>query len=181
MCAHRRGSRFPRSFGGSRSRQTDWFVGAGGTTPLALSASVAAIVGSGVAVAGDSVTMVRLRGALDLNLLTSSAGGAGFQGAFGLGMVTTPAFVAGIVSMPTPLTDVEWDGWFYHTFLGVHGNAGTAVDSPAASLHMEVDSKAMRKWDGDGEVTIFAALEVIEIGTATADFFFDSRLLVKLH
>ena len=42
----------------------------------------------------------------------------------------------------------------------------------------EVDSKAMRKFPS--EFSLYAAIEVVEIGVAELDVFFDSRVLVFL-
>ena len=42
---------------------------------------------------------------------------------------------------------------------------------------IEVDSKAMRKFNADE--SIYGAIEVIEVGTATMQFAFCSRMLVK--
>ncbi len=51
-------------------------------------------------------------------------------------------------------------------------------DSQAGSATVVVDTKAMRKFPA--EMSIYAALEVVEIGTATLNVFFDSRALGKL-
>ena len=122
-------------------------------------------------------TLVRTRGIFEAVLKTATSAGDGYFGAIGIGRVSTPAFVAGIVSMPTPLTDLAWDGWLYHSFFSLH--AGVAGDSAASSTQrIEIDSKAMRKLGTDE--TFYAAMEVIEVGTATMSLFLNTRMLSKL-
>ncbi len=70
----------------------------------------------------------------------------------------------------------------YHTFFDVHAVTATIADGVNAVgviFNKEIDSKAMRKWQDDG-TTLFAKLEVIEIGAANIEVFFDSRVLIKL-
>ena len=57
---------------------------------------------------------------------------------------------------------------------------GAAQDGPdiASSLRLEVDSKAMRKFPV--EMALYAVVEIVEVGTATINFHFDSRVLFKL-
>ena len=173
-----RRSNFQRSSGGSRARRpTDWTFGPGGTAKTSLSASSSVILGAGISPDADAFTVVRLRGRLELTMLTSSAPGAGFHGAFGIGVVAAPAFIAGITALPTPITELDWDGWMYHQVIGVTGQAAASPFGETSAISMEVDSKAMRKMDI--QMIIFAAIEVVEIGAATADVFFNSRMLVK--
>ena len=174
--ARRRG--FSQAVGTRTRRATNWGIGPGGTGITSISASSSVILGSGVAlVTTDPVTIVRTRGQFDAFLTSASTPGDGYQGAIGIGIVSSPAFAIGITAMPTPLTEVEWDGWLYHRFFGAHN---PKVDvSDAAGVSIEVDSKAMRKW-GDA-VTLFAAIEVVEIGTAVLNVFFDSRVLIKIN
>ena len=157
-------------------RKKGWDSGPGGTAALALSSSSSAILGSGLQVLVDGQTLIRTRGLFSLVGLTAAAVGDGFQGAFGIGIVSENAFGVGITAVPTPITDVGWDGWLFHHFVSAHAaqNAG----SDAANQHFMVDSKAMRKIKATD--VIVAVLEVIEIGTASASVFFDSRVLQAL-
>jgi len=52
------------------------------------------------------------------------------------------------------------------------------VNSVSGYYREEVDSKAMRKIAPNE--TIFGSLQVVEVGTAVMEAFFDSRMLVKL-
>ena len=88
--------------------------------------------------------------------------------------------------MPTPLDQEAWDGWLYHWYFalltGGKMDGSVSVDrnntnATAAALRVEVDSKAMRKLTVDD--VIFAAIQVIETGTATMQWMFNSRQLLK--
>jgi len=119
----------------------------------------------------------------------TTAGGAsdGFACMFGIAQTTAAAFTAGVASVPTPFTEIGWDGWLFHQIFFLR--AGNIIDGSAAADHdivssrtaafnIDVDSKAMRKEDTDK--VIYAAIEVTEIGVSAMVAHFDSRLLVKL-
>ena len=174
-----------------RRRKTSWEIGsqsgADGAS-ISLSSSTALLGTGGVTTLLDGQTLVRTRGDLNLSLSLADIAGSGFTGAFGVGVVNENAFVAGIGSVLTPLTDEDWDGWLYHRYFSLVAGgplaAATAaaqadfVNPTAAALHIEVDSKAMRRMIE--QQTIYCALEVVETGTATMEWAFNSRMLFKL-
>ena len=167
-------SRSRRSSGVSR----DWGEGPGGTGITNITASGAAILGDGVVTVQNELTILRTRGLLDVVLLgAATANGDGYVGAVGIGVFTDPAFTAGIVSMPTPITNVTWNGWLWHQFISVHDNDISGESSADKQRQYEVDSKAMRKFDS--EMVIAAVIEVVEIGGAALTVFFDSRMLFQ--
>ena len=148
---------------------------------MTLSASQTFFIGSVAALTTDGNTLLRLRGRLSAFITAATAIGDGFQGAFGIGIATDAAIAVGSSAVNTPLTEQNWDGWLYWTPLSIHALSvtGAANDfGAAAALDVEVDSKAMRKLDA--EDAIYAMIEVVEEGTATADVFFDSRVLLAL-
>jgi len=168
-------------------RKTSWTLGpATGTNGSALN-----ITGTGKTVGGvgveslaDGLTLVRHRGSLLLYLTSTAAQNNGFFGAFGIGVVTAQAFAAGAASMPGPLADVDWDGWFYHQFIFLRGtmltpsqNLDRLAQGPEA-LRVDVDSKSMRKIPEN--MVVFIILEATESGTATMQWSYNSRELVKL-
>jgi len=154
---------------------TNWGLGPGGTGATALSATGVSLLGGGVLPA-EKLTLVRTRGVLDLFLNTAASANDGFFGAMGIGIASDAAFDAGIVSLPTPLSESIWDGWLYHTFFSVHASINSG--GTASHQRVEVDSKAMRITSEEN--VIYAAIEVVEIGVATMDVFFESRMLFKL-
>ena len=126
----------------SQRRRTSWDEGPGSQAAVSITSSSSVILGSGAESTEDGLTIVRIRGLLSL---TQSVGGAlqGFSGAFGIGIVTTDAFTVGITAMPTPLDDMDWDGWMFHQFVDVR-TTGT-FDKLMSTLNKDypVDSKAM--------------------------------------
>ena len=165
---------------GSPRRRSDWNPGVGGTGVDAVTGSGSIFLGSLVQAVLPGVTAARIRGSFQAFLITAATIGDGYQGAFGIGRTTTSAVLAGIASVPTPITDADWDGWMYHKFFSVHAQGVALGDFDAASsVNIDVDVKAMRKLDDD-EAALFAVLEVTEIGAASMNVFFDSRILVLL-
>ena len=159
-------------------RQTGWEEGPGGTPVQTINASVKRILNSGAQALVDGLTLIRTRGYFSSIQVIGSAIGDGFSGAFGIGVVTNDAFAIGVTAMPGPLSNIDWDGWLYHRFISQHVAAANAFGTEDSVLTFEVDSKAMRKITVND--TVFAMLEVTEIGTAEIDVFFDSRMLLKL-
>ena len=164
----------------SQRRKTGWGLGPGSTDATPISASGSSLVGLGAGSLQDGNTLVRLRGELLITIITATTALDGLRGAFGIGIVSQPAFVAGIGSVPTPITEEADENWIYHTYFTVltiaggeqWGNAGSTV------FRQTVDSKAMRKFDADK--ILYAAVEVVETGAIVADVSFNSRVLVKL-
>ena len=188
--ALRRGFSSLRTSG--QRRKTSWSLGpqsGADGAPQSLVVSSSVLMTGGAAVVEDEVTLVRIRGDLNLLCRLSNAGAEGFTGAFGIGLANTAAFVAGVASLPTPIDEESWDGWIYHRYFSLISGgplaAATAatqenqVNSRSAAMHIEVDSKAMRKASGDQ--TFFAVLQGIEIGSAAQmTVAFNSRMLFKL-
>jgi len=171
--ARRRGS-----FRTVQRKSRDWGIGPGSTAVTTITSSSSAVLGGGVTPFGtQELTLARTRGLLRLFLTSASSVGDGYQGAFGIGKVALPAFTAGIASLPTPITEMDWDGWLFHSIIGAH-RSDTGGTSQVGQLDVEVDSKAMRKFGG--QEVLFAAIEVVEIGVAQLNVFFDSRMLFLL-
>ena len=180
-------SRFPRS---SQAHRPFWSGGPstpGDGQPTPITGSVSVIGGTAIGPTVDSLTLIRTRGSFSCHLESATTQGDGFHGAIGIGKATLAAFTAGVASVPTPITEEAWDGWLYHRYFTINAGgpiaAATAADQQnqvnnvTAALRDEVDSKAMRKIDVDS--VFYFAIEVIEFGTATMDFSFNSRMLFK--
>jgi len=164
-----------RPGGSGFRRQTAWSDGVGGTGLTSLSVSGSQIVGSSVQASVEGVTIVRQRGLLNLVLLSATSAGDGFQGAVGIGLATLAALAIGITAVPTPITEQDAESWLWWHSVSLH--QGQANGTPAIQ-EIVVDSKAMRKFPT--EMGLYAAIEIVEIGAATASVFLDSRVLVKL-
>ena len=173
----------PRGFsrqghGRSPRRRTGWEQGPGSNTATSISADGVSFVGGGSVISTDGFTLVRLRGSVQAFILTATSAGDGFHCALGIGIVNSDAFSVGVTTVLDPLADMDWDGWLYHRIFDVHAQTTSPGGQDGEQISFEVDSKAMRKLT-DGDV-IFAALEVVEQGTATMNMFFDTRMLLKL-
>ena len=162
----------------SPRRSVQWAFGPNATN-VALTATGPVTWTNGV-VTSLETTIVRIRGMILVTLTSATAAGDGFSGAMGIGIAGTPAFVAGSASLPTPVTESEWDGWMWHTFFQVQAVTATISDGAnavGASLRIPVDTKAMRKFS-DAQ-TLFGMIEVTELGTAVAEVQADTRMLAK--
>jgi len=161
-----------------RRRRTEWFGGVGGTALSTVSVSGSILLGSGIITDQGEETLVRVRGLLDMFLSSSTSPGDGFFGAVGIGLVSTAAFVGGITTVPTPITEENWDGWLWHNYYSCHESSADEAGSGSSHYRVQIDSKAMRKVEG--AMTLYAAIESVEIGTAVMDVFLDTRFLSKL-
>ena len=161
----------------SQRRRRSWEIGPGSTSPTSFTTSAVAIIGNVAQATADGITLARIRGQLNYFLHSGTALGDGFQGAFGICIVPENAFGVGVTAVPTPIADVNWDGWMYHHFISSHIGVTNNADG-SAQAQVEVDTKAMRKLKNtDG---VIAVVELIESGSADLRLFFDSRMLALL-
>jgi len=165
----------------SKRRQVAWGVGPNAQGQIS-SVTNSVVWTNGVVLLLDvESTIVRIRGDMLLRITAAAAAGDGFSGAVGMGIVNSQAFAAGIVSMPTPVTEADWPGWMYHRFFNIKAPTGTLADGANADAivqRLEIDSKAMRKI-GTEEV-FFGAIQFVEVGTSTIVWDADTRILLKL-
>ncbi len=161
-------------------RTTDWGVGPQARN-VAISADTPALWTTGVTISTGKQTIIRIRGGVSLWMLSATSAGDGFIGALGICLVPTTAFIAGVASVPTPLTEPEWDGWMWYQVFDLRAVTSTFADGVNAAVvaqHYEIDSKAMRKWDQ--QMTLCGVVETVESGTASMEFNAETRVLVKL-
>ena len=170
-------------------RKTSWEEGIGGiAAQTAVNGSGVKLAASAVALLVDGVTLVRTRGRLQIYLSSATAAFDGFAGAVGIGVATTAAVTAGAASVPSPITEQDWDGWLWWRAYQVFASGPIvaaaaalqtdAVNQQVAVVNIDIDSKAMRKVGI--EDTIYFALESSLTGTAVAQWRVDSRMLFKL-
>ena len=176
---HSRGLRHQRGNGSRRAMA--WDAGPE-QVPVSLSAAGATLWATGAQALSDDLTIVRTRGQLTLNLTSIATIGDGYA-KVGLGICIVPenAFNAGVGSVPTPLTDIGWDGWMWHMLLGqFRGFSTTELGTgPMEAVRVDIDSKAMRKTHASDFV--MGAVELgTETGTAVLGFVATTRMLFKL-
>ena len=178
--AFRRSIRSPRTSGVSR-RQTSWAIGPRGAQgAVAVNSSVVFPTGSQATESG--LTIVRIRGSAFFHLASVDAVDGGFaRVGFGICIVSENASAVGITAIPTPLTDVGWDGWMYHRlFALIAGIPITDLGGMVGpNFRFDIDGKAMRK-EKETDVVVGVVEYQQEQGTADARGYLDTRLLVKL-
>ena len=157
------------------SRSTSWSLGPNGVIQRTATGSV--IFAVGAQALSDGNTVIRTRGELLIGLSAATSAVDGYSGAVGICIVTENAFNAGIASIPTPITDIVWDGWLaYQSFASKL--YGPDLGRTATVARYQLDSKAMRKI----KVTdvMVAVLEATEVGSSTLNMSLETRVLVKL-
>ena len=160
-----------RDFGPrQRKRRTHWTGSTGAATVTATGSNILA----SRAGPHDGSTIVRVRGFANAVLESASAINNGYSGAFGIGIVSTAAATAGVASIPTPFTEIGWEGWLWHSFFSVFRMIDPGANGNAYQ-RLEIDSKAMRKWNED-ETLVFVS-EVVETGTSSIDVGIFARVL----
>ncbi len=163
-------------------RRTGWEAGTGGTTVTEFSTLTPAFIGNAVVALLDGLTLLRTRGFLKIVQIAGATANDGMVGAFGIGIATTAAITAGIGSVPTPITEQEWEGWLYWQGFSVStitATEGDGVNAVARVQEFIIDSKAMRKIDENE--SLYAAFEVgTEVGAVTIAVTHDCRMLFAL-
>ena len=162
-------------------RTTLWNVGPSSAAIQSQSATGTQLVDTGQQSLGG-VTIVRMRGELAIWLSVVTTLGDGFTDlTAGIGIVTNDAFAVGASAMPTPKGDSDWGGWLWHASLAtlIGFETTEVLRGPMSAVRVPIDSKAMRKITGNE--TIFGAVQFgTEVGTATAQFQMNTRMLFKL-
>ena len=180
-----RRSRFQRTSG--VRRKTSWTAGPKGTAGT-ITSNTQVIFPTGLQALLGGLTIVRLRGELLARIITSSAANDGFlEVALGIGVVSENAFAVGVTAVPHPVTDIDWDGWLYHRMFSLSSSAAVSAAgastngmfSLAEAVRIEIDSKAMRKFN-DQNVLVGVLETAAEAGTTTMTAELNTRTLVKL-
>ena len=112
----------------SQRRRSSWEEGTGGTSVNSFTASQSAFLGSALAISQDGLTLARTRGYVRAILTTSTGANDGFSGAIGIGIATTAAVTAGAASVPTPITEQDWEGWIWWNPFSVQSATSTLAD-----------------------------------------------------
>ncbi len=174
-----RGRRTRPSYPVSQRRRTDWSAFfdedfALGTTAVQLgSTSFTTVLGT--------ETLARVHGIMRVGLSSATSVGDGFRGAIGFGKVQDEAFQAGVGSVPSPLTEVAWDGWFYHQFFDVRAQSAIEAEILSSNFAFEehvIDVKSMRKVDD--QENFIVVIEATETGAAVGQLVVRTRALSLL-
>ena len=179
MAPRGRSFRSPRT-GNSARRRVSWSIGPSGS--INITASVAALFPVAAQALLDDLTLVRTRAELLVFLtLAGGASGEGFRWAFGMANVSENAAGIGATAVPSPITDIAWDGWFVHQqgqIVQVAAEGAAQFEGPH-NQRVSIDSKAMRKTHATD--VIVGAFETTELGAgAEMTAMLETRLLDKL-
>ncbi len=98
-------------------------------------------------------TVVRSRGFISTRT-DQNAASEDQIGAFGIGFVNSVAGTLGITALPGPVTEALWDGWFVHQFFADRFTRGDTTGFTSRTQTLEIDSKAMRKFDQDQNMVL---------------------------
>ena len=163
------------SHGSTRQRKFEWSASAVQTSYQALAASssaLAQIFTPGV----PQQTIVRIRGLFSWKSDQESADEEQL-GAVGIAMVQEPASSAGVGSVPIPGTDAAFDAWMWHSWFASSFRFASGVGFDPNEAHsMVIDSKAMRKVDGNERIVL-----VIQNQSGVGmEFFWQIRILSQL-
>ena len=174
--ALRHRSRFPRT--GSGRRQTSWSIG-GFESGITVTVAGSRLISTNTQAIVDGLTLVRTHGEILAKLDTCQNAGDGFpRNAYGLCVVSENAAGVGVTAVPSPLTDIDWDGWIAHRMFSLRstaasGAAASALDGYgglATAIRMEIDSKAMRKYKlSDVLVSVFEFGSEVGVAQMTID------------
>ncbi len=153
-------------------RETEWISGSGIITTMGSAQAVLVTSLSAAALALRPFTIVRTRGQISVRS-DQQASIENFQCGFGIAVVSDQAVAIGVTAVPTPTTDDGSDLWLYIDRI----MSTNVVDAGASVLRLIVDSKAMRKVNGDQDI-----VDVVENPVATGVVVSTyTRTLVKLH
>ena len=180
MAQSRGRSSFPRTRASGR-RLTEWAQGPAELTAASVTSNTTAVWTTATE-ALEQLTIVRLRGELTVFIEVATSVGDGFLNfSVGIGVASIDAISAGAGSLPTPDGDDDWGGWIWHSKHGALVSLETTevARGPMGAIRETIDSKAMRKMSRNEG--LFGSIQFAgEVGTATARFNADTRMLIKL-
>ena len=146
--------------------QTSTHTGSGGTILGSLNAAALAL---------RPFTVVRTY--LSYQITSDQAAAAELQaGAIGMCVVSDQAAAIGATAVPTPVVDLGSDLWFLHQ--AFFGDAIRLTDITTPGSRYEINSKAMRKVQGDQDVVIVVGLSGIGSGFV---MLLAGRMLIKVN
>jgi len=171
-----RGRHVVRQFSSGPRRMTQWAGSVDSTTAQVLAAATAVLDQSlSQATLGQLVpaTIVRTRGNLWVASDQASVSEELF-GALGMVVVTEQARVAGVGSIPTPISEEANEQWFLWESFQAYFATGQGVTWQRYAF----DSKAQRKLqEGDGIVVVLENAHA----TSGLEYIIKFRMLIKLH
>ena len=119
----------------------------------------------GLSLTEAAATLVRTRGHLVVEMLTSGGVTNQVTGAVGMIVASQDAFSVGVTALPGPLSDIENDWFVYEPFALATESANPPVDSRVSHVMRQFDSRGMRKLK-NGE-TLVMVIEGVQSDATT--------------
>ena len=144
-------------------RLTEWlFITPFTTTQTAEGGNLNAALNA-AALAKRPFTIVRTY--LEVMIVSDQQAASEIQfGAIGAAVVSSQVRAAGTASVPTPITDLGSDLFFVHQILIASLVIGDVTGMTDEGNHYSIDSKAMRKVDGDQDMVIVTEMSSVGSG-----------------
>ena len=130
-----------------------------------------------------ALTLVRTRGIFSAVVTVAGASTAIIQGAMGIIVASGESFAAGLVSLSTPMDDIEraWVVWQPFSVYADVGGAITEAAGTAAFSREAVDSRGMRKMKvNDVLSVVFEATQLVGTTGTVVKFSYNLRQQFKL-
>jgi len=159
--------------GRSTGRRTD-YTWVGTFADLGSLAGTALV--SPIAIINQAATVMRVRGRLALNLITSTTVGV-LRMAAGIIIADDDAVAAGTSSIPNPVTDLDAE-WLWNGALYISTMSTTLSENAGANVidRIEVDTKSMRRVKQNEQVVL--AIQPTQLtGTVVGEGFSNLRVL----
>jgi len=159
-------------------RQSDWFSVAWQAATLTVAGGSLTSSLNAAALALRPFTIVRTRLLVTIRSDQEIATEDQFA-AIGAAVVSDQASAIGVTAVPTPITDLDSDLFFVHQMIANSWQFTTGVGSGQRFASYDVDSKAMRKVNGDQDVVF--TMEVDTNAGSGCLVALGGRMLIKTH
>jgi len=124
----------------------------------------------------NETDLTLLRTFLSIGFVGEAANDGQYMINIGMGVVSEQAAVAGVGSIPNPMSNSDWDGWVLHKSLSLQGG----TPESRADTQIWVDSKAMRKIPAGNSIILVAqAHHLTGAATDPVEMAIFGRFLVK--
>jgi len=176
-------------------RRTDWFFASAQPSTLVSVPDGGTRVAGSIAITEGSIslalgTIVRIRGVVHIELAAETAADVLTAYGVGIGLFDDRAFaVANAAGLPKPILDADDEKWMWISYghLGVGPSITDAVITDVSNgtgrrvaVDIEVDSKAMRKWDENQTLAWVVQNDNVDGTPTELDVTVFGRMLLKL-
>jgi len=164
-------------------RRTSWEGTLFGFTATTGASFAATAISEATLEANAPGTLIRIRGRLGFQVSAAAADNAQADITYGIIRVTASALAAGVVSLPTPGTDIGSDWILYGNVpMGIMDAGSIAIaggdTGNLATQAIDIDGKAMRKFERN-QAFAMVVENTVRSSTMTVEVFGTLRFLLK--